>query len=101
MRVEHSTLDQVKNRLNMHKLKREREATAALETDPTKHFQEYEERMRRQAEEEEQEKEMKKQRKRDKKEEAAKLEAALAPSEQGDDDMMAMLGFAGFGTSKK
>ncbi len=93
---------QVKNRLNLHKQKREREAAAALDTDPTKHFQEYEDRMRKLAEDEEADKLAKKERKKAKKEASvAEASAAAALPAEDEDGMMAAMGFAGFGTSKK
>jgi hypothetical protein len=118
---------QVKNRLEMHKLKRQREAEAAITVDPTAHLREYEAKMRKKAEEEAERKRLKKERRK-----LRKLglptdgSASVVPGEDeedtSDDDegkggqvddkqvpggtceedaMMAAMGFAGFGSTKK
>jgi U4/U6.U5 tri-snRNP component SNU23 len=115
MRVEHSTLEQVKNRLAMHKdrAKQEAEKQKAAAADPNAHFVEYERKMRAQAEEEEARKSNKKQRVKEKqrskgdKDEGgvpAGYEGAGAGGDEvtgADAEMMAMMGFGGFGSSSK
>lgn len=104
MRVENSTVDQVRNRLAMHKQKRERDAAA--EGKETDHIAEYEARMKVLLQEEEEKKRLKKEKKRQKKDEEPSVTEGGGggggeEAEAGNDDMMAMMGFAGFGGSKK
>lgn len=129
MRVEHSTLDQVKNRLEMHKLKRQREQQAS--GDPHQEaLAAWEAKMKRLAEEEEERKRTKKENKRAKREDAkgsegggssggGDVDATIKGDSVGEggvkgegagggeaavneeEDMMAMMGFSGFSTTKK
>ncbi|KXJ29566.1 zinc finger matrin-type protein 2 [Exaiptasia diaphana] len=87
MRVERSTLDQVKKRFELNKRKREEEKqTADYDLD---------ERVAILKEEEEQRKQQRKDYKREKKLKTQDQDSGVDP------DMAAMMGFSGFGSSKK
>merc|ERR1711994_144992 len=83
MRIERSSLDQVKERFAINKRKMEEK----------KKEYDFEERMKELKEEEEKQREYKRNKKK------RKLEEVEEPA--GDPDMMAMMGFSGFGGSKK
>ncbi|CAI9732027.1 finger matrin-type 2 [Octopus vulgaris] len=85
MRVERSSLDQVKKRFEMNKRKQE---------DKKKEY-DFEERMKELREEEEKQKAYRRERKR------AGKKRADEDYEPGDPDMAAVMGFSGFGTGKK
>eukprot|EP00088_Acartia_fossae_P050485 TRINITY_DN56578_c0_g1_i1.p1 TRINITY_DN56578_c0_g1~~TRINITY_DN56578_c0_g1_i1.p1 ORF type:complete len:201 (+),score=64.41 TRINITY_DN56578_c0_g1_i1:40-642(+) len=86
MKVERSSLDQVKARFSANKRKLE---------EKRKEY-DFDQRMQELKEEEERSKEYKKQRKQEKKRREEEEDASGA-----DPDMMAMMGFSGFGSSKK
>lgn len=90
MRVEKASVEQVKNRLEMHKAKQ-------AEVRPDDYLPDGID--RRLAEREAAEERAKQERKERKKE--AKRAAQQADEEEVDDDMMALMGFGGFGGSKK
>merc|ERR1711874_734712 len=83
MKIERSSLDQVKERFAINKRKMEEK----------KKEYDFEERMRELKEEEEKQREYRRNKKK------RKLEEVEEPA--GDPDMMAMMGFSGFGGSKK
>jgi len=89
MKVERSTLDQVKERFARNKGKMEEK----------KKDYHLEERVKDLQEEEQKNREYQKEQKRAKKRQAKEMEEG--PGEEGDADMMAMMGFSGFGTSSK
>ena len=85
MKVERSSLDQVKNRFALNKRKLEEK----------KKDYDFEERMKELREEEEKQKEYRRNKKK------RKVEEVEEDTFGGDPDMMAMMGFSGFGGSKK
>jgi U4/U6.U5 tri-snRNP component SNU23 len=87
MKVERSTIDQVKQRFEMNKKKLEEK----------KKQYDFEERMKELKEEEEKSKAYKK----EKKKEAKKQKVEAAAEFDGGDDMAAIMGFAGFGSGAK
>ncbi|KAJ3703822.1 hypothetical protein LUZ61_007527 [Rhynchospora tenuis] len=89
MRVERASLEQVQQRFEL--LKKRKPAGSFSEKD-------LDERIQKQQEEEEERKRLKRERKKEKKE---KEKAALQEQEDVDPDIAAMMGFGGFGTSKK
>ncbi|KAJ4751667.1 Zinc finger matrin-type 2 [Rhynchospora pubera] len=89
MRVERASLEQVQQRFEL--LKKRKPAGSFSEKD-------LDERIQKQQEEEEERKRLKRERKKEKKE---KEKAALQDQEDVDPDIAAMMGFGGFGTSKK
>ena len=100
MRVQRSSVDDVRNAL---KRKRPGEEEPKEKPNP---LAEYEEKMRLRAEEEEARKESKRQKRKEAKEtKKAEKQAANAEVDDSlggaDPDMMAMMGFGGFGGSKK
>ncbi|XP_035683016.1 zinc finger matrin-type protein 2-like [Branchiostoma floridae] len=88
MRIERSTLDQVKKRFELNKKKREEK----------KKEYDFEQRM---AELKEEEAKMKEYRKEKKKEKKRKADDAGLNEDEIDPEMAAMMGFSGFGGSKK
>jgi len=89
MRVERSSLDQVKKRFDLNKKKLEEK----------KKDYDLEQRMKEVREEEEKLKEYRKEKRKDKKRKAQ--DALDDDDEDGDPDMAAMMGFSGFGKGKK
>merc|ERR1711994_1058537 len=85
MKIERSSLDQVKERFAINKRKMEEK----------KKEYDFEERMKELKEEEEKQREYKRNKKK------RKLEEVEEDTAGGDPDMMAMMGFSGFGGSKK
>ncbi|XP_050417365.1 zinc finger matrin-type protein 2 [Patella vulgata] len=85
MKIERSTLDQVKKRFEMNKKKKEEK----------KKEYDFDERMKELKEEEEKQKAYKKEKRKERK---RKADTDL---DDGDDDMAALMGFSGFGGSKK
>lgn len=92
MRVEKSTVEQVKNRLEMHKAKQ-------AEVRPEDYLPDGID--RRLAEREAAEERAKQERKERKKEAKRAAAAGDEEEEEADPDMMALMGFGGFGGSKK
>ncbi len=97
---------QVKSRLAMHAQKRAREAEMDTRVAPDVVYAEYERKTRQRAEEEEARKAAKKERQRDAKKAAAAEAEAPQPGDGTaaaavDEDLMAAMGFGGFGSSKK
>lgn len=88
MKIERSSLDQVKARFEMNKKKKEEK----------KRDYDFEERVKELAEEEEKQKAYRKEKKKDRK---RKAEDSVDDGIAMDPDMAAMMGFSGFGTSKK
>lgn len=87
MRVERATLQQVQERFE--KLKKKKSDVGFTE-------QEFEERIKKQEEEEEERRRLKKEKKKEK-----KREKAAEEEPEGDADVAALMGFGGFGSSKK
>merc|ERR1711872_82436 len=87
MRIERSSLDQVKARFSINKRKLEEK----------KKEYDFDQRMQELKEEEERSKEYRKEKKKEKKRKLETDNSELG----GDPEMMAMMGFAGFGSSKK
>lgn len=87
MKIERSTVDQVKNRFAMNKKKLEEK----------KKQYDFEERMKELKEEEEKSRAYKKEKKKEMKKRKTQDDTAAAPA----DDMAAIMGFAGFGGSAK
>mmetsp|Transcript_17965 Transcript_17965/g.27121 ORF Transcript_17965/g.27121 Transcript_17965/m.27121 type:complete len:251 (+) Transcript_17965:62-814(+) len=99
MRVERSTASQVRNRFKSHRQKRQLAALGAQRRRETSALEDYEQRLERQLEEEEQRKRQRKEAKEAKKrEDQAQAEEEAVSSM--DPEMMKMMGFGGFGTSK-
>ena len=103
MRTERSNVNQVKDRLAA--LKKKREDMAAAPKTTAARVEGYEKRMRDKEEEEERAKaEKKESAKRRRMENKAKQQLSCADDEEGDPqaaEMAAMMGFGGFGSSKK
>ncbi len=90
MKIERSSLDQVKQRMELNKKKLEEK----------KKQYDFEERMKELKEEEEKAKAYRKEKKKEKKRKAGPAEAPLDTGEEKD-DIAAIMGFSGFGGSVK